>query len=334
MHSRALPAGRAVAVGGPCVGTHRGEAASPIASAPHREGSLVTVTRKPQKIDHEKSEYWALASIGSIGLGPFGGQVFDLANRATGRAHRLEVDTVGEGTAPVTGSLGSSDYANFITPRPVNFFDFDGTTFTIREESVGLYSWTAVSFWKMTVKISGGGLSVPGLGVGSGKGKVLFSDGYPLGSLDVVLRPPVIPDVPGPRWETKTEEARMYPVRGDVLFDYNKHLLKPGRRTESVLHSVGSAASTLMTDEFRLLVVGHTDSIGGNAYNMKLSQRRADTVMRWLIEHNYVKPDRVKAMGAGEKEPVASNATREGRAENRRVELVVMLLKHWTNARS
>lgn len=295
---------------------------------------MVTVTRKPRKIDHEKSEYWALASIGSIGIGPFGGQVFDLANRATGRAHRLEVDTLGEGTAPVTGSLGSSDYANFITPRPVNFFDFDGTTFTIREESVGLYSWTAVSFWKMTVKISGGGLSVPGLGVGSGTGKVLFSDGYPLGSLDVVLRPPVIPDVPGPYREHKMDEARMYPVAGDVLFDYNKHLLKPDQRTDHALRNVGDRARGLMTDDFRLLVVGHTDSIGSNAYNRKLSQRRADTVAKWLAENGYVKPDQVKAIGAGEKEPVASNATREGRAENRRVELVVMLLKHWTNARS
>jgi outer membrane protein OmpA-like peptidoglycan-associated protein len=70
-------------------------------------------------------------------------------------------------------------------------------------------------------------------------------------------------------------------------------------------------------------VGGHTDSVGSEAYNQGLSERRADAVRDYLMSKG-VKASRLTARGYGESRPVASNDTEEGRAENRRVELVVI----------
>lgn len=69
-------------------------------------------------------------------------------------------------------------------------------------------------------------------------------------------------------------------------------------------------------------VIGHTDSVGDAAYNQNLSARRADAVAAILIS-NGVPPQRIRAYGRGELEPIASNATAAGRAANRRVEIVI-----------
>ena len=69
-------------------------------------------------------------------------------------------------------------------------------------------------------------------------------------------------------------------------------------------------------------VVGHTDSAGDAAYNQKLSEARAAAVSRALVERG-VAEERLSSEGRGEDEPVADNATREGRAANRRVEVIV-----------
>src|SRR5262245_8223298 len=144
--------------------------------------------RKPQAIDHRLSSRWAIASLGSVGtgIGPYGAgaQLFDLLNLSTGRAHSFHLVNAGVGYnfhLPVSGSVGSSDYQDFTTPRDVSFFDFDGTFLTVRETNALVYSWTHVSFWGMTVTIADGGFSVPGLGVSSGVARILFSDGKPVG---------------------------------------------------------------------------------------------------------------------------------------------------------
>jgi outer membrane protein OmpA-like peptidoglycan-associated protein len=74
--------------------------------------------------------------------------------------------------------------------------------------------------------------------------------------------------------------------------------------------------------DIRVEVAGHTDSVGSDAYNQKLSERRAQSVVDYLISKG-VDPKRLKAVGYGKTKPVASNATDAGRAENRRVELQV-----------
>ena len=73
--------------------------------------------------------------------------------------------------------------------------------------------------------------------------------------------------------------------------------------------------------ESQLVVIGHTDNSGAEAYNQKLSEERALTVATYLTEHFNIDPSRVSAEGRGELDPVASNDTSEGRAQNRRVDV-------------
>jgi len=100
-------------------------------------------------------------------------------------------------------------------------------------------------------------------------------------------------------------------------FDFNKATLKPSGKT------LVDAAVKAMKDNstMRVRVEGHTDSIGSDAYNQKLSERRANAVRDYMIEQG-ISPSRITAVGFGESKPVASNKTAEGRAENRRVEIV------------
>lgn len=105
---------------------------------------------------------------------------------------------------------------------------------------------------------------------------------------------------------------------GKVLFDFNKATLKPEARTQlaRVLQALKEQPG------LRTHVVGHTDSIGSDAYNMRLSQRRAQSVADYLVQ-NGVPRQTITTDHRGEREPVASNATDEGRAQNRRVEITV-----------
>ena len=72
-----------------------------------------------------------------------------------------------------------------------------------------------------------------------------------------------------------------------------------------------------------VIAIGHTDSIGSDAYNQKLSVRRAESVKAYLVSKG-VEPNRIYTEGKGEKQPVASNKTKDGRAKNRRVEIEVI----------
>ncbi len=70
---------------------------------------------------------------------------------------------------------------------------------------------------------------------------------------------------------------------------------------------------------------GHTDSRGTDAYNLELSQRRAEAVMAELVDRFGISPSRVTAKGFGESQPVANNDSEQGRAENRRVIITVVI---------
>ncbi len=289
---------------------------------------MTNSARKPQKIDAVESQLWGLASYGSAGIGPAGVQLFDLVNRETHRAHRLELKTVGVGISPpFTGSFGASDYVNFTTPFMANFQKFDGLHMTVRETNAVVYSWTTVSFWGMSVKIADGGLNIPGLAVSSGTAKILYGNGRALGSPDLELKLPPVPPEPQPFRNHAKNDALVYRIPGDLLFEFAEHVLKMGVRTTDLLTSVGS--SLHFTPEFRFLVVGHTDSVGGVDYNIKLSKRRAETVATWLKKHNYLRPEWVKTVGMGKSEPLESNSTSAGRTANRRVEVVGLRTHLW-----
>jgi len=104
----------------------------------------------------------------------------------------------------------------------------------------------------------------------------------------------------------------------DVLFDFNKATLKPGARER--LSKV--AGIVLAYPDLHLKIEGFTDNIGSDQYNMELSQRRAAAVRDYLISQG-VPVNNIFAQGLGEADPVASNATPEGRQLNRRVDMVV-----------
>ena len=72
-----------------------------------------------------------------------------------------------------------------------------------------------------------------------------------------------------------------------------------------------------------IIAVGHTDSVGSDAYNQKLSVKRAESVKAYLVTKG-IEKNRVYTEGKGEKQPVADNKTAEGRAKNRRVEIEVV----------
>lgn len=104
-------------------------------------------------------------------------------------------------------------------------------------------------------------------------------------------------------------------INGEALFALNS----------SRLSNAGKSALDGVVDQLRgfdkvrsISIVGHTDSTGSAAYNQKLSEKRAKTVLDYLVSKG-VNPALLNASGAGESSPVADNKTREGRAQNRRV---------------
>jgi outer membrane protein OmpA-like peptidoglycan-associated protein len=104
----------------------------------------------------------------------------------------------------------------------------------------------------------------------------------------------------------------------DVLFDFDKATLKPNAR-EALAKLSGIV---LAYPSLKLQVEGHTDAIGSDEYNLTLSEKRADAVRDYLVSQG-VTNGNVTAQGFGKANPVASNDSNEGRAKNRRVELVV-----------
>jgi outer membrane protein OmpA-like peptidoglycan-associated protein len=90
-------------------------------------------------------------------------------------------------------------------------------------------------------------------------------------------------------------------------------------------HTLQTVAEALQAPELagaRLQIEGHTDSVGSDPYNLRLSERRARRVRQYLVQQYRLAPERLLAVGRGEQEPIADNATPEGRQKNRRVELV------------
>ena len=105
----------------------------------------------------------------------------------------------------------------------------------------------------------------------------------------------------------------------DAFFDFDKSVLKPAGKAK-----LTDLVSKLQGTDIEVVVAtGHTDSIGTDAYNIKLSLRRANAVKAFLVSKG-VPADRIFVEGKGESQPVASNKTREGRAKNRRVEVEVV----------
>jgi OOP family OmpA-OmpF porin len=105
----------------------------------------------------------------------------------------------------------------------------------------------------------------------------------------------------------------------DAFFDFDKAVLKPEGKAK--LDDLVSKMSGINLEV--IIAVGHTDSVGSDAYNQKLSVRRSEAVKSYLVTKG-VEKNRVYTEGKGEKQPVADNKTADGRAKNRRVEIEVV----------
>jgi len=103
-----------------------------------------------------------------------------------------------------------------------------------------------------------------------------------------------------------------------VLFDFDKATLKP----EAKRQLAGVLQALREQPNLHVQIVGHTDGVGTDAYNMKLSQRRAESVANYLAQ-NRVSRQNMEVEWKGKREPIASNDTAEGRAQNRRVEITL-----------
>ena len=106
-----------------------------------------------------------------------------------------------------------------------------------------------------------------------------------------------------------------------INFEFNSATLSADSQRQ--LDELGLALGDPAMLESRVRIVGHTDGVGSDAFNLDLSQRRANSVA-YILSQNGVMPQRMYVEGFGERFPVATNATVPGRARNRRVEIQIM----------
>ncbi len=125
--------------------------------------------------------------------------------------------------------------------------------------------------------------------------------------------PPPPPPAPAPAIASKVTYA------ADAFFDFDKSVLKPEGKAK--LDDLVGKIQGINLEV--IIAVGHTDSVGTDAYNQRLSVRRAEAVKAYLVSKG-IERNRVYTEGKGEKQPVADNKTAEGRAKNRRVEIEVV----------
>ena len=132
--------------------------------------------------------------------------------------------------------------------------------------------------------------------------------------------PPPPPPPPPPAAKPKPKPvAEKVTFAADVLFDFDKATIKPAGKSK--LDDLAAKVKAVNLEV--VIAIGHTDSIGSDAYNQKLSVRRAESVKAYLVSKG-IEPNRVYTEGKGKKQPVASNKTKDGRQKNRRVEIEVI----------
>lgn len=124
---------------------------------------------------------------------------------------------------------------------------------------------------------------------------------------------------PAPKAAAPVAAASKVTYAADAFFDFDKAVVKPAGKAK--LDDLVGKIKGINLEV--IIAVGHTDSIGSDAYNQKLSVRRAEAVKAYLVSKG-IEKNRVYTEGKGEKQPVASNKTKEGRAKNRRVEIEVV----------
>jgi OOP family OmpA-OmpF porin len=127
------------------------------------------------------------------------------------------------------------------------------------------------------------------------------------------------PVAPKPAPAPQPPAATKVTYAADAFFDFDKSVLKAEGKAK--LDDLVGKVSGINLEV--IIAVGHTDSVGSDAYNQKLSVKRSEAVKAYLVSKG-IEKNRVYTEGKGEKQPVADNKTKEGQAKNRRVEIEVV----------
>jgi len=130
---------------------------------------------------------------------------------------------------------------------------------------------------------------------------------------------PPAPKAAAPAPAPQTPAASKVTYAADAFFDFDKATLKPAGKAK--LDDLVGKVKGINLEV--IIAVGHTDSVGSDIYNQKLSVKRAESVKAYLVSKG-IEKNRIYTEGKGEKQPVADNKTTEGRAKNRRVEIEVV----------
>ncbi len=137
------------------------------------------------------------------------------------------------------------------------------------------------------------------------------------------VAPGVAPVTAKPAAPSQPVAATKVTYAADAFFDFDKSVLKAEGKAK--LDDLVGKVKGINLEV--IIAVGHTDSVGSDAYNQKLSVRRSEAVKAYLVSKG-IEKNRVYTEGKGEKQPVADNKTKEGRSKNRRVEIEVVGTRH------
>jgi OOP family OmpA-OmpF porin len=147
-------------------------------------------------------------------------------------------------------------------------------------------------------------------------------DGTAGSSAEIIVTQPSSPQIDEQKKPTVSEASNRSTSNPTVIsinFDTDKSNIKP--QYKAVLQDAGEQLKK--SPEANGLISGHTDNRGSKAYNQKLSQRRAASAKKYIVRKTGISPHRIKVKGYGYTKPIASNKTRKGRSENRRVEVQI-----------
>jgi len=117
----------------------------------------------------------------------------------------------------------------------------------------------------------------------------------------------------------KTPKKALQDVFDNLVFETGKDVIKP-----SSFEYLDKLVEVLLAEPtWKIQIIGHTDSVGNDTYNLNLSNKRADAVKKYLISKN-ISENLITSIGKGETMPIADNKTVDGRLKNRRVEFIIM----------
>ena len=155
-------------------------------------------------------------------------------------------------------------------------------------------------------------------GVVTGKfGECFHDKAFKASHAIVECDPDLVPKAPPPAAPQPTSEKVTFAA--DTFFGFDRAVLKDEgkQKLDDIVNQLDGVALEV------IVAVGHTDSVGPEAYNQRLSVRRAEAVKAYLVSKG-IEANRVYTEGKGEAQPVADNKTKDGRAKNRRVEIEVV----------